>query len=256
VSGVPEDSSPRGFPLTDELAYVKLLHLADSALPIGALAHSFGLETLTEARALHVENLAEFLGGYLQESGVLEAAFCRDAFRRASVTEAEFDVEGLLRANERLAAMKPGRESRAGSAALGQNLLQLVASLGDAPAIRKTLEACRSTGRTGDAPVSRVPVIQHSIAFGLAAGALVLDESSAVLAFLHQTCASLVSACQRLLPLGQTRAAKILWELKPATLAAAERSAKRPPEEIASFTPLADWGAMQHPSLATRLFIS
>jgi urease accessory protein len=240
VSGVPEDSSPRGFPLTDELAYVKLLHLADSALPIGALAHSFGLETLTEARALHVENLAEFLGGYVQESGVLEAAFCRDAFRRASVTEAEFDVEGLLRTNERLAAMKPGRESRAGSAALGQNLLQLVASLGDAPAIRKTLEACRSTVRTGDAPVS----------------ALVLDESSAVLAFLHQTCASLVSACQRLLPLGQTRAAKILWELKPAILAAAERSAKRPPEEIASFTPLADWGAMQHPSLATRLFIS
>jgi urease accessory protein len=272
--GMPEDSRLPSSPLTNELAYLKLLHLADSALPIGALAHSFGLETLAAAGELHVENLAEFLGGYLQESGVLEAAFCRDAFRRASVTEAEFDVEGLLRANERLAAMKPGRESRAGSAALGQNLLQLVASLGDAPAIRKTLEACRSTGRTGDAKasrsvqrasaaagangaaVSRVPVVQHSIAFGLAAGALGLDESSTALAFLHQMCASLVSACQRLLPLGQTRAAKILWELKPAILAAAERSAKRPPEEIASFTPLADWGAMQHPSLATRLFIS
>lgn len=248
MSGAPDDPDARRNP-PNEIAYLRLLHLADSALPIGALAHSFGLETLTAVGMLSVENLADFLDGFLQESALLEAAFCREAFRRAAVAEAEFDAADLLRLNERLAAMKPGRESRAGSAALGHNLLQLVASLADAPPVRKTLEACRAGGAKG-------PVIHHSIAFGLAAGALGFDESSAVLAYLHQVAASLISACQRLLPLGQTRAAKILWDLKPAIVSAAVQSAGCRPEETTSFTPLADWGAMRHPALATRLFIS
>ena len=248
MSAAPDDFDARRTS-PNEVAYLRLLHLADSALPIGALAHSFGLETLAAAGMLSVENLAEFLDGFLQESALLEAVFCREAFRRAAVPEAQFDAEALLRLNERLAAMKPGRESRAGSAALGHNLLQLVASLTDALPVRKTLDACRAAGAKG-------PVIHHSIAFGLAAGALGFDESSAVLAYLHQIAASLVSACQRLLPLGQTRAARILWDMKPAIVSAAEHSAGCRPEEATSFTPVADWGAMQHPALATRLFIS
>jgi urease accessory protein len=98
--------------------------------------------------------------------------------------------------------------------------------------------------------------LHHSPAFGLAAGVLGFNEDRAVRAFLHQTVASLVSACQRLLPLGQSAATRILWNLKPAIVETSSRSAVCPLDDACCFMPLLDWGAMEHPALRTRLFIS
>jgi len=56
-----------------------LLHLTDSALPIGTAAHSFGLETLVAEGGLAVAGLADFLADYLAEIGGLEGGACRAA---------------------------------------------------------------------------------------------------------------------------------------------------------------------------------
>src|SRR5258708_18568955 len=66
-------------PHTYGLNWLRLNQLADSALPIGAAAHSFGLESLVEDGALKVENLEPLLQDYLLETGVLESAYCRAA---------------------------------------------------------------------------------------------------------------------------------------------------------------------------------
>jgi urease accessory protein len=225
--------------------------LADSALPIGALAHSFGLETLVSRGLLKVSELESFLRGYLEESGMAEATFCREAFHLASNRGKNFSVERWRRLNASLSAMKPARETRSGSAALGRNFLMAVSALGDFLVIRSALEDANQPSNH-----HHPHVIEHSPAFGLVGGALEFGEESVVAAYLHQSVASLVSACQRLLPLGQTEATRILWNLKPSIIETAKRSLAAHLDDVCCFNPLVDWGAMEHPALGTRLFIS
>jgi urease accessory protein len=89
----------------------------------------------------------------------------------------------------------------------------------------------------------------------LVAGLAGIDETSAVLGWLHQSITALVSAAQRLAPLGQTRASKILWGLKPLM----EHVGQVPDlqtSETECFAPLPEIASMRHSKLATRLFIS
>jgi len=230
-------------PQVTELAELRLLHLADSALPIGALAHSFGLESLVSNGVLQVADLPRFFDGYLEEAGLVEAVFCREAYGLADPSAPKFSTQRWSELNDSLSARKPARESCAGSAALGRNFLQAVIALGDFPLLREVLEI-------------RPAMIHHCAAFGLASGAIGIEKERAVLAFLHQWIASLVSACQRLLPLGQTEATRVLWNLKPAMIQTARRSAACSIDDACCFTPLLDCGAMEHPALSTRLFIS
>lgn len=232
--------------MNSELAELRLLHLADSALPIGGLAHSFGLESLVAAELLGVPELPDFLGGFLEEAGFLEAVFCRAAFRLGSGPRTEGFARRWLALNERLSALKPARESRVGSGSLGRNFLAVIGGVADFVLVREALQASKETQG----------LIHHNLAFGLGCGVLGIEEDRAILAFLHSCAASLVSACQRLMPLGQSAATRILWELKPAIVETVRRSAECPVEDASCFMPLLDWGAMEHPGLATRLFIS
>jgi urease accessory protein len=242
--------------IDSELAELRLLHLADSALPIGGLAHSFGLESLVAAGLVGVQELPEFFRGFLEEAGFVEAVFCREGFRLGRLgsglpaedlgdQQRSFTHEWLA-LNDRLSAMKPAREGRSGSASLGRNFLAAVGGLGDFAVVREALRLSKDAQG----------LIHHSLAFGLGSGVLEFKEDRAVLAFLHSCAASLVSACQRLLPLGQHAATRILWELKPAMVETMKRSAGCSVEDAWCFMPLLDWGAMEHPALATRLFIS
>lgn len=225
-----------------QLAYLRLLQLADSALPIGALAHSFGLETLVAGGQLVPRDLPAFFAVYLEEAGTLEAVFCREGFRLAG----KFSGERWVEINQRLSALKGARESRAASAALGQHFMAVIVGLGE---LEVAAEAAEAAARAHSAT-------HHGPAFGLAGGALRVEEETVVLAYLHQSMAGMVSACQRLLPLGQRQATRILWELKPSMMTAARRSRECAPEDAGCFLPSLEWGAMEHPALATRLFIS
>src|ERR1700732_147519 len=100
--------------MNSELAELRLLHLSDSTLPIGGLAHSFGLESLVAAELVGVRELPEFLRGFLEEAGFVEAVFCRAGFRLGSgflaVERPEDRLQSFARdwlaLNERLGAMK------------------------------------------------------------------------------------------------------------------------------------------------------
>lgn len=233
----------------DYIALLRLMQLADSAVPIGSTAHSFGLETLTAEGELSVDQLVEFLRDYMIESGGLESTFCRLGHRLASHTDQE-STTSWQDINARLGAYKTARESRNASATLGRRFLQLVLNLETWPLIRKAIQASKSSGID----------MYYSPAFGLVGGVLGVDETATVLAYLQQSLLGLVSACQRLLPLGQSQASQISWQLKPVLLAVAQDSLEAASAgdiaQIVTFTPLVDNASMRHPTLNTRLFIS
>jgi urease accessory protein UreF len=58
------------------------------------------------------------------------------------------------------------------------------------------------------------------------------------------------------MPLGQTEATRILWNLKPTIVEVAAGSESLTLETVSCTMLLLDWGAMEHPALTTRLFIS
>src|SRR2546429_8381373 len=100
--------------LDNNLQFLRLLQLADSALPIGATAHSFGLETLTIEEHLETAQLETFLSEYIRETGGLEATFCRLAHRLiVHCREDETALgAGWGELNAQLDAYKTARESR------------------------------------------------------------------------------------------------------------------------------------------------
>jgi hypothetical protein len=79
----------------DEISLLRLLQLADSALPVGGSAHSYGLETLAQEGSLESENLEDFLCGYLEETAALDAAFVRRAWRGAGFSLGLLSGQGL-----------------------------------------------------------------------------------------------------------------------------------------------------------------
>jgi urease accessory protein len=83
-----------------------------------------------------------------------------------------------------------------------------------------------------------------------------LGEEETVLAYLQQAMLSLISACQRLLPVGQSHATSILWHLKPAMLDSAAQTRQSLAQDTFSFSPAINVASMRHVTLPIRLFIS
>jgi urease accessory protein len=214
--------------IVEPSALLGLLQLADSAVPVGSAAHSFGLETMCEEGTLEPGIIHRFLRDFLEETAQLEAVFVRRAWWRKSWRE-------LRELNAELSARKPARESRDASLTLGRRLAELVNVWMGAAVVDAGLH--------------------YSIAFGAAGAALGVPEDASVLAYLQQSVIAMVSCFQRLMPLGQTAASKMIWDLRGA-IARTAGAALTLDEEVTCFSPLPELSSMRHGTLETRLFIS
>jgi urease accessory protein len=105
-------------------------------------------------------------------------------------------------------------------------------------------------------------VADEDLAYPVAAAALYaftgVALAPALAAWLHGAVANLVSAAQRLVPLGQTDGQKAVRDLRSAVLAAVADAAALPDgdpfEALGSAALVAELGCMAHETQYTRLF--
>jgi len=237
---------------------LNLLHLADSAFPVGAHAHSYGLETLvTEGAVTDAETLRALLR--LQLLAVL-ARTDLVALRWAHDLAGTHNVAALRRLDAELSALKPVREWREGSSGAGRRML--VTARGFLAAARERDD----DGRDGEAVVdalardadadAAVVGPHHALAYGVVGRALGIDADALARAYAFGVVAASVSAAVRLIPLGQTAAQAALHALKGACAEAARVSSTHPRDDMGGGLPLLDIAGMRHERAPARLFIS
>lgn len=220
-------------------ARLALLHLCDSLFPVGAFAHSDGLETAVAAGMVRTaEDVKQWLDATLihvlrpyEGPVVLKAMRLADAGTTAALATLHNEVE----------AMRPSRTAREASRAIGVRLLKTWQEIRPAPCVVEALAT--------DCPFA------FPIAFGIVAHATSIPVVEAIEGYCYVRLASAVSAAMRLMPLGQLQAhgalAAVLRQV-PETAAAivVDEAPAR------SFVPLMDLASMNHQYVHSRLFRS
>jgi urease accessory protein len=205
------------------------------------MAHSFGLESMVFDEDIEPDvqrcpsSLSWYLEDMLSESLLMDAVFCREAHTRALA------AAPLLDLNQQASALRLARESREASLTMGRRFAALAAALHPGSALSN---------------LAKMDELHHSVAFGYTLGILAIDSDLTVSAFIHQNVLNVISAAQRLLPLGQLVANQIAWNLKPVMLYAMEQTRTLSYSTVCSLAHLPELASMRHSCLPTRLFVS
>lgn len=224
---------------------LRLLQMADSALPIGGYTHSWGLEAAIARGLVQTpESLERWTGQWLTKSlgpfeGVLVVSTCRAAHAGSAS-----DIHEL---NRRAEAMIVTPSIRRASREMGEQLVALGATWSWCAAqLSPFLEATPSD----------LGGLHHPIAFGLL-GALAGGEPEDVLtAYLHQAALGMIGAGVRAIPVGHTHGQQILAYLQDQIVALTAELLDREPETAGAGCPYYEILCDEQVRLYARMFRS
>jgi urease accessory protein len=225
--------------MEDEALY-RLMTWLSPAYPVGAFCHSSGLEWAVEAgwvtnRATTLSWLETWIdhGG-----GWNDAVLFTHAWRAAAARSQEkLDAVAAL-----AAVAHPSAERRLEQLSQGAAFRRIARESGGAPAVF----------------ISPDSEISYPVAVAAMAAGHGIALASALTAYLHAGAGNLVSAAQRLVPLGQTDAQLVMEALRASVMAAATRAGALddgdPLDALGGVSLLADLASILHETQYTRLF--
>lgn len=214
-----------------------LLQWTSPAFPVGAFSYSHGLEWMVETGSVTgrdaLGRLIEALIGF----GDLQADAVALCAAHRAIDGATLDAV-VAESNRFFGASELARESLDQGAAF-------VAALAADGASYPLLSARNPT----------LP-IPHAIAFGGAARDRGVPLGPAVEGWLHAAAVNIVSAGQRLIPLGQRDGVGLTHDLGPGISAASTKAMATSLSDRTATTLIADMAAIHHETQYTRLFRS
>ncbi len=230
-------------PADAQRTLLDLLTWTSPGWPIGAFAFSGGLEWACEAGYLpDADHALEWIETLLAHGpGWNDAVLFVHAHRAAAAR----DDAAMAAVAELAQACATSAERRLETTAQGAAFRRIARSTFGAHALAP-LDA------VGDAELG------YPVVFACLSARRGVPIELALSAFVHGAVANLVSAAQRLVPLGQTEAQRILHALRPGLARLVARAFALPDgdplDQIGGATLVADLGTMAHETQYTRLF--
>jgi urease accessory protein len=224
---------------------LRLLQIADSALPIGGYTHSWGLEAAIARGLVHdPESLERWTGRWLRMTlgpleGVLVASSCRAA--RAG------DRAGLVALNRCAGASILPPSTRRASREMGEQLLALGATWAWAAA---------GLAPFLGAPSGEDDAWHHPVAFGLLGAIGGGDPQEVLAAYFHQAALGMIGAGVRAIPVGHTHGQQVLAYLQDDIRDLAAALADREPETAGAGCPYYEVLCDEQTRLYSRMFRS
>lgn len=224
--------------MTSDGALYRLMAWASPSYPVGAFSHSHGLEWAVEAGWVRDRvALVDWLGDLLAAGSAWNDTVLFTHAHAAAADKARLTV-----LTELAAAAAPSRERQVETLAQGSAFRMICTTSWPTPALENLPET-----------------VAYPVAMAVQAAGHAVPLRPALTAYLHGFVANLVSAAQRLVPLGQTDGQKAIAALMPAVEAAVERAvaldlSADPFEAMGGCTLASDLAAMRHETQYTRLF--
>jgi urease accessory protein len=216
----------------------RLLAWLSPSFPIGAFSYSHGLEAAVASDAVCDRASLEgwIVAVVTQGSGRIDADILSEAYLAAQAG----DFAALDAANRRGRAFRGTAELALEAAQQGEAFLATyLAAWPDAFLADWSADA-----------------VCHSAVFGAVAGRAGIALADALVGYLQNFAANLVSAGLRLGVIGQTDGQRILCALEPVVAHAAEAALTRDPADFGAATFALDLASMAHETQYTRLFRS
>ena len=214
--------------------------LLDSALPVGAFSHSFGLETfLSNGEISNIARLHEFCVAALHGNW----APCDAMLIKAAFT---LETREVWRLDCLMDAARVSRETREGQRKIGRQGLKLGAQI--LPDAR--WQPLQIAAKNGDCAPS------WPLVFGWWARLCGQNQSGAATGYLFACCNAALGAGVRWGICGQTQAQRALGALAGECEAAWAGVENQNPFDFWSATPLLERAQIEHENLEARLFMS